>query len=145
METIRLTEAEEAAAQLRDWVKPGDTIYTVLRHVSASGMSRNIDFYKFVTVDKSGRIDKLNLTYNIGLLGIGRLEQYNAGLFLGGGGMDMGFHAVYSLSRILYRDAFTCIGKKCPSNDHTNGMRRPTRATKYKHSDAGYAINHEWI
>jgi hypothetical protein len=32
----------EALAKLRDWIKPGDTVYTMLDHVSPSGMSRAI-------------------------------------------------------------------------------------------------------
>jgi hypothetical protein len=35
----------EAIVHLREVLKPGDTVYTVLRHVSRSGMSRNIDLY----------------------------------------------------------------------------------------------------
>lgn len=35
-------EREEARTQLLKWLKPGDTVYTVLRHVSRSGMQREI-------------------------------------------------------------------------------------------------------
>lgn len=33
------TEQAEAFARLRDWLKPGDTVYTVLDSVSRSGMT----------------------------------------------------------------------------------------------------------
>lgn len=35
-------EKTEAIEQLRQWIKPGDTVYTILDHVSSSGMSRAI-------------------------------------------------------------------------------------------------------
>lgn len=33
-------EREEAITKLREWIKPGDTVYTILDHVSSSGMSQ---------------------------------------------------------------------------------------------------------
>jgi len=39
-------EAAEAAEDLRRILKPGDTVWTVLRHVSRSGMRRRIDMVK---------------------------------------------------------------------------------------------------
>lgn len=44
---------------------------------------------------------------------------------MNGCGMDMGFHLVYSLSRVLFspkQGGFEClgIGHYCPSNDHSN-------------------------
>ena len=38
-------EILEGHELLHKWLKPGDTVYTVLCHVSRSGMSRNIDVY----------------------------------------------------------------------------------------------------
>jgi hypothetical protein len=35
-----------------------------------------------------------------------RLNKNGNGLVVGGCGMDMGFHAVYTLSRILYNDGY---------------------------------------
>lgn len=35
-----IKERDEARARLREILKPGYTVYTVLRHVSASGMSQ---------------------------------------------------------------------------------------------------------
>src|SRR5476651_1853736 len=49
--TKRISKAEqertEAIKHLRTLIKPGDTVYTVLRHVSRSGMTRGIDCYVF--------------------------------------------------------------------------------------------------
>jgi hypothetical protein len=63
-------------------------------------------------------------------------------LSVSGCGMDMGFHVVYSLSRTLFKDNFECIGKSCPSNDHSNGDRD---YTPHQHSDGGYALRHKWV
>lgn len=73
-----------------------DSVYAVLRHVSSSGMSRNIDFY--VIRDNQPR-------YITGL--IAQALDYklskNGGLTVGGCGMDMGFHVIYTLSSMLYK------------------------------------------
>lgn len=45
-------EREEAVAQLRKMLKPGDTVHTILRHVSKSGMSRRIDLVKVGRKDR---------------------------------------------------------------------------------------------
>lgn len=42
MTKARKQEQTEAIAKLREWLKPGDTVYTILEHVSSSGMSRSI-------------------------------------------------------------------------------------------------------
>ena len=38
-------DRQEAIEHLRTMLQPGDTVYTVLRNVSRSGMSRGIDLY----------------------------------------------------------------------------------------------------
>lgn len=35
-------ERQDAITKLREWIKPGDTVYTILDSVSRSGMSRHI-------------------------------------------------------------------------------------------------------
>ena len=41
--TQKRQDREEALADLRAYLHPGDTVYTILRHVSRSGMYRVID------------------------------------------------------------------------------------------------------
>jgi hypothetical protein len=41
--TAKQAEQADAVAELHKLLKPGDTVYTILRHVSSSGMSRVID------------------------------------------------------------------------------------------------------
>ena len=96
-------------------INEGDTIYTVLRSVSSSGMSRTIS----LKVAKEGKI--LDLTYYASILLDWTLVEVNGSraLRVGGCGMDMGFHTVYTLSRVLFREE---------------------GSTK----DAGYSLNHNW-
>ncbi len=106
---------EWARAHLLNLLKHGDTVYTVLRHVSASGMSRRIDLYTM----KENRPQYLS-GYVSALTGW-RLHD-KGGLVIGGCGMDMGFHAVYTLSAILFRD------NPIKGRDHS-----------------GYELRHEWL
>jgi hypothetical protein len=133
-------QKEQALKSLRESLKPGDTVYTVLRSVSRSGMSREIDLYIFR--DNAPE-------YLTGL--VARACGFSLGkrgLKMGGCGMDMGFHAVYELAAVLFPDGFTCTGKSedhrswCPSNDHSNGDRdyKP-----HHHKSGGYALRHSWM
>ncbi len=128
-------EAQEALETLRQWIKPGDTVYTVLEHVSSSGMTRDIKPVAIV----DGK--PVNLAWYMARLGWKRSPKYD-GLRVGGCGMDMGFSIVYGLSRTLYADSFDCIGHDCPANDHSNGDRD---YSPHRHSDGGYALRHSWL
>lgn len=139
MATTKAQLAERADAQdrLRALLAPGDTVYTVLRHVSASGMTRHIGAVIMVDgapMDMSGLVARA----------IGeRFHPRNGGVVMGGCGMDMGFHLVYVLSRVLYPDGHPCVGVvRCPSNDHSNGDRN---YGAHVHADGGYALRHRWL
>jgi len=130
--TERMQEARET---LRNLCPPGTTVYTVLRHVARSGMSRRIDLY----VIQDGEPRWLSGLYK-NADGI-RHGKFDA-ITVQGCGMDMGFHLVYNLSRMLYGNTFPCIGEECPSNDHSNGDRD---RTPHAHSDGGYALRQRWM
>jgi len=89
------------------------TAYTILKSISASGMSRTM---KVVTYHE-GQV--LDITWYVARAGIGTLTERNGQrvLRVGGCGMDMGFHVVYSLSVALYGSA----------------------------NDGGYNLRHEWL
>lgn len=94
-------EQEEARQWLNDNLKPGQTIYTSLKKVSRSGMSRKIDL--FAVID--GDIVNLNFYYikasggNVGTLG--SRNAWENGITATGCGMDMGYHLVSTLSYLL--------------------------------------------
>jgi len=91
--------AEERArvrAELLKLCPVGTTVYTVLRHVSTSGMQRRIDCY--IIRDN----EPWCISYYVGLtLGYKRHPKYD-GLVVNGGGMDMGYHLVDCLSQSLH-------------------------------------------
>jgi hypothetical protein len=136
-------EQAEAVERLREMIHPGDTVRTILRHVSASGMSRSISL---IIIDEDG--DTFDVSW-IAARALGdRIDQKNDGIKVSGCGMDMGFHLVYGLSATLFPDGFECIGDgdgyptRCPSNDHSNG---DIDYSPHHHSRGGYALKHRWL
>jgi hypothetical protein len=105
---------EWAKDQLRDSLKPGDTVYTILHHVSSSGMSRRIGVRAIV----NGQPQYLD---GLVAVALGERVADRGGIIMGGCGMDMGFELSYRLGHALYPDGVRCLGKKkCRSNDHSN-------------------------
>lgn len=146
MATAKMIEQKEAIERLREWIAPGSEVYTILRHVSRSGMSRSISVAGIEEEDGRRRI--FDYDYNVARALGERIDRERGGVKVAGCGMDMGFHLVYSLSRTLFPDGFGCVGKECPSNDHSNGDRDYARHTKRRphwHSDGGYAIRQRWL
>lgn len=94
----QLQERAEAREELRGIVDPSRKVYTVLRHVSSSGMSRDISL--FVTDGDGLR----NITYKAAAALGERVRDVHGqwAIRMGGGGMDMGFELVYRLSWALY-------------------------------------------
>ncbi len=145
MSTKRFSKQDEAQAleRLREIVKPGDTIYTTLKHVSGSGMYRAIGVHA-ITHDKRYGCVPLWLSYNVAALGVGRWDDRREAVGVTGVGSDMGFEIVYSLGWRLFGNGWRCIGAGCPSNDHNNAPHpKPRRGTK--HTDGGYALRHRWM
>lgn len=133
-----MNNEEEAKNRLRELLKPGDKVYTVLRHVSQSGMFRRISVLKI-----DGKGDVYTLDGLIEITGLAKRRGRKEGLAVSGCGMDMGFHLVYELSRMLWPSGFKCAGyKKCCSNDHTNGDRN---YKSHHHADGGYALKRVWL
>lgn len=154
--TAKETEKHEALETLRSLLRPGQTVYTILRHVSRSGMSRSISA---LLMEPDGPRDISHLVSRV--LG-SPLDRNNGGVKVGGCGMDMGFYLVYELSYSVFPSGFGCIGKGCPSCDHFNGDRDYTPHMDYQdrigsdgtpctchayhwHKSGGYALCHNWI
>ena len=88
----------ERLQELREIVPKGSTVYTILCSVARSGMSRNL---KVLVMHADG---PRYLTFACAELGIGTYTGDE--LRVRGCGMDMGFHVVECLSRILYGDGY---------------------------------------
>lgn len=116
---------EDALNRLREVLKPGDTVYCILRHVSASGMSRRISFMVF----KEGR--PFYLDYLISEAGMGyRSDRKNEGLIVRGCGMDMGFAVVYDLGAALWPEG--------TPEPHSTRNGEPD-------TSGGFALKHYWL
>ena len=90
------TIKQEAAQELSNILKTidSDTIYTVIRHVSSSGMQREIS----VKMIDAGRIISLDwLIAN----STGKKIGKHGGLIVKGCGMDMGFHLVDNINHLF--------------------------------------------
>lgn len=126
----REQEKQDAITHLRAILKPGQSIYTVLTHVSSSGMSRSI---KPVIVDRDPKYpgDEItDLTYYASRALGYRCDDKRGGVKMGGCGMDMGFALVYALGSVIWPHGTPrAHGKR-------NGVPDKT---------GGYALKHRWL
>ena len=151
-------EKQTAMGHLRAILNPGDTVYCILRHCSASGMMRVIDFI----VIKDNRPVRLSI-YICDLLGMPYHRKYH-GVAVRGCGMDMGFGVVYDLGCALWPEGFglwPLSGEYMPKEGN---YRKTTSAqdaqkmiaqgfrfcgrngdTSGWDNDGGYALRSEWI
>jgi hypothetical protein len=150
MTKAQMAERQEHIERLHDHIKPGDSIFTVLKHVSKSGMYRVIDVYR---MDDN---EPIRISFGVAIATDMGYDRRHEGVKAQGCGMDMGFEVVYQLSSVLFPDGFDCTGDKCPSNDHHNRVERPTNActgegcqnlncVPWRHSSGGYALRHKWM
>lgn len=94
-------EQQTAKENILKLLDKGVTVFTILRHVSKSGMSRNISL---VVIDPEGKG-----IYDITWLASQVLEMKRAddgGITIRGCGMDMGFELVYRLGSEIYDDGY---------------------------------------
>lgn len=115
------TERTEAIEQLRKWLKPGDTVYTILRSVSRSGMQRQIGIVLLLKGDDGSIID-LHPNFSVSKATGYRLAAHDDAIVVNGGGMDVGFDVVYNLGRVLFPEITT------------DG-----------HKDGGYSLKQRWL
>lgn len=102
-------ERKRCAAQLSKAVKTAakdadgkPVFYTILRHVSRSGMSRTISVH-YVEAE-TGRI--LHLNYVAAVLLDRSMDRQRDGVVCKGCGMDMGYELVHSLARRATGDGY---------------------------------------
>jgi len=89
----------EAINRLKEVIKKGDTLHTQLTHVSQSGMMRHIKVrqLKNSTALDWSRLVSIALDWKEAK---NRFGGYN-GIKVGGCGMDMGFHVILSIDKLL--------------------------------------------
>lgn len=93
---------KETIKELKKAFPKGSTAYTKLIHCSSSGMTRIIGV---IGIKKN---EPRYYSYKVGeLLDYKCSDKFGEyGVKVGGCGMDMGFHLIYQLSSILYKDGY---------------------------------------
>lgn len=97
-EGIALYE-EQCKQVLRDKLPKASTVYTILRGVSSSGMSRQIQ----CVIVNNGQIDDIT---RFASQVTGYAQNKDGYLSVGGCGMNMGFAVVYGLAMSIYGDGY---------------------------------------
>lgn len=120
---------EQAMKFLKKVMKPGKTVYTIVRSVSSSGMSRKI------TCLIANKGELLNIDWYVANALDYRRDKNNGAVIIGGCGMDMGFAIVYSLGRKLYPNGFKLAKGQYGRNGDKSGFDK----------DGGYSLNQIWI
>lgn len=83
-------------------IKRGETVYTVLRHVSRSGMFRVIDAFLIRDNEPVNLLAVLTEQQREKVLNVFKRDKKRDGFRVSGCGMDMGFHLVYSISSRIF-------------------------------------------
>jgi hypothetical protein len=99
-----ITDQELASERLlKGYFKDTRTVYTILRSVSSSGMTRHISLV-VAGVNDEGKADLYDITFLAAQAMGENLSERNGHrtIKVNGCGMDMGFHLVYNLSSVLY-------------------------------------------
>jgi hypothetical protein len=154
-------DRNEAIATLRKRIKPGDTVYCILRHVSSSGMSRVIDL-----CIPDGKAVESIAWLAARAMDDKMVNDRHYGIRVSGCGMDMGFYLVYNLGRTLFPQGFDVVDRtrcnKCQDRPGLDGLGRtckgcsgtgevvtPRRGRNGDMSghdnDGGYALNSKWL
>ena len=122
-------EINEALEYLRANLPVGSTVYTSVRSVAKSGMSRTMKVYMV----KDGKIISLNWYV---CRALGESMRKDGTIRVHVCGMDAGFHLVYTLSRILYPEGFVVEESR-----HAASLGAAVGAEQ----DGGYALRQAWL
>jgi hypothetical protein len=96
-------EQIHALEMLHKYLKPGDTVYTILKYCSSSGMSRRTDCVIPFIHEHTGKIDIININHWVALATGMKRSKKDEAIIINGCGMDTGFALVYNLSSIMYK------------------------------------------
>lgn len=106
MARITKNEREEHIEGLRKLLPRGTTVYCIVRHVSASGMSRDISLVYFNGDPNGEHSTDRHPSYRAAkVLGWPYSEKHGrVAIRVSGCGMDMCFYTVSTLSKIIHGD-----------------------------------------
>ena len=126
-------ERSEACAALKNIIKPGSTVYTMVTHVARSGMMRHVR----VLVAHEGAI--VDVTSTVGLAtGIPVcVRHYRAALKRSGCGMDLAWDTVHRLGRSLFPEGGPL--------EFSPREAQERRAGEKIERDGGYLLRHSHL
>jgi hypothetical protein len=139
------TETAEAIESLRDMLKPGDTVYTSVKSVAKSGMSRTIACY-IIKNNEPLWISRL-VAKAIGHA----FDDDKEAVRITGAGMDMGWALIYELSSVLFPGGFVELGTAPEGNqirpfNPLDAQMAVTAGVKFRgRNDGGYALKQRWL
>lgn len=96
-----MVDKAQALELVKKLVTPGDTLYTILRHVSRSGMSRRVS----VICIKENQARCLDSEVEL-LTHFKRVNRGKEGLVVHGVGGDVGFEVVHALADAVFGDGY---------------------------------------
>jgi len=99
-ELERLEEKQQAIEFLKNILNEGSTIYTILRYVSQSGLTRSISVYTIVDNEV------VYLDWYVATVLNLKQDIKHDGIKISGVGSDLGFEIVYNLSYFLFGDGY---------------------------------------
>jgi len=98
--TTKAEARANAVLFLKGVINEGDTVYTVIRGVSPSGMSRSMDLF----VVRNNTVQRITSRV-VDAIG-GSWDKKRCCLRVSGCGMDMGFAVVYDLASVMFNDGY---------------------------------------
>ncbi|WP_084442087.1 hypothetical protein OH491_19600 [Termitidicoccus mucosus] len=97
--TPKQAERAQAITYLKDiYLKSGDTVYVILRHVGRTGMTRYIDLYAM----KDNH--PMRITWNVAKALDRCYDRRREAIRIGGCGFDVGHDTVHHLAWLLFND-----------------------------------------
>ena len=117
-------EKKHARETLERLLKPGTIVYTVLRHVSRSGLQRSI---QLKVVEEGGIVD---ISWSAAVVLDVSTDAKHGGIKVRGCGEDIGYALVHALGMVLWPQ-----GTPKPHGTRNGGPD----------SFGGYALKHRWI
>lgn len=97
---------QDSIQKLQELFPHGATAYTVVRHVTRGNGSRSISVLAITdpATDYRGEARIIDVSHHVARVLGWSLDRDNGGVRVRGCGMDMAFHMVYSMSRIIHAD-----------------------------------------
>ena len=100
MTELNINTVEYSTELLKKHFPKGSTVWLVIRQVSRSGMYRHISCHSI-------KDNKVNyLSFHVANVLKWTYKDKTMSVGVGGCGMDMGFHMVYTLASVLYGDGY---------------------------------------